>query len=128
MMAEDRSNAGVAHQLRISERTIEAACAQLFQKLDHAAAPCRGVLAVRRAGTIRLDDVPASASGDGAAPFARQLAVSDGVRRCRCSVWPVDVDVHRPVLFGPGSCRARTHNAAELGGRRRSPTPHPDVP
>ena len=34
LMAEGRSNAGIAHQLDISERTVEAACAQVFQKLD----------------------------------------------------------------------------------------------
>jgi DNA-binding NarL/FixJ family response regulator len=34
LMAEGRSNAGIAHQLDIGERTVEAACAQIFQKLD----------------------------------------------------------------------------------------------
>ena len=33
-MAEGRSNSGIARQLDISERTVEAASAQLFQKLD----------------------------------------------------------------------------------------------
>jgi DNA-binding NarL/FixJ family response regulator len=34
LIAEGRSNAGVARQLGISQRTVEAACAQVFQKLD----------------------------------------------------------------------------------------------
>jgi DNA-binding NarL/FixJ family response regulator len=34
LIAEGRSNAGVARTLHISERTVEAACAQLFRKLD----------------------------------------------------------------------------------------------
>ena len=34
LMAEGRSNAGIAHQLGISERTVEAGCAHVFQKLD----------------------------------------------------------------------------------------------
>ncbi|HEX6578733.1 MAG TPA: response regulator transcription factor, partial [Jiangellaceae bacterium] len=34
LLAEGRSNAGVARQLGISQRTVEAACAQVFQKLD----------------------------------------------------------------------------------------------
>jgi DNA-binding NarL/FixJ family response regulator len=34
LMGEGRSNAGIADQLAISERTVEAACAQVFQKLD----------------------------------------------------------------------------------------------
>ena len=48
LMAEGRSNAGIAHQLDISERTVEAACAQVFQKLDLEASPDdnRRVLAV----------------------------------------------------------------------------------
>lgn len=33
-MAEGRSNAGIAHELGISERTVEAATAIVFQKLD----------------------------------------------------------------------------------------------
>jgi len=33
LMAEGRSNAGIAARLRISERTVEAASAQVFQKL-----------------------------------------------------------------------------------------------
>ena len=33
LLAEGRSNAGIADQLGISERTVEAACAQLFRKL-----------------------------------------------------------------------------------------------
>ena len=33
-MAEGRSNAGIAHRLQVSERTVEAACAQVFRKLD----------------------------------------------------------------------------------------------
>jgi len=32
-MAEGRSNAGIASELTISERTVEAASAQLFRKL-----------------------------------------------------------------------------------------------
>jgi DNA-binding NarL/FixJ family response regulator len=34
LMAEGRSNAGIAHRLSLSERTVEAACAQVFRKLD----------------------------------------------------------------------------------------------
>jgi DNA-binding NarL/FixJ family response regulator len=34
LMAEGRSNAGIAQSLGISERTVEAACAQVFRKLD----------------------------------------------------------------------------------------------
>ena len=34
LMAEGRSNAGIAHRLQVSERTVEAACAQVFRKLD----------------------------------------------------------------------------------------------
>lgn len=34
MMAEGRSNSGIALQLGISERTVEAACAQVFRKLE----------------------------------------------------------------------------------------------
>ena len=34
LMAEGQSNAGIARRLGISERTVEAACAQLFQKLE----------------------------------------------------------------------------------------------
>ncbi len=34
LMAEGRSNAGIAQRLNISERTVEAASAQVFQKLD----------------------------------------------------------------------------------------------
>ncbi len=47
-MAEGRSNAGIARQLVISERTVEAACAQIFQKLDLEPSPDlnRRVLAV----------------------------------------------------------------------------------
>ncbi len=47
-MAEGRSNAGIARQLGISERTVEAACAQVFQKLDFEPDPDvnRRVLAV----------------------------------------------------------------------------------
>jgi DNA-binding NarL/FixJ family response regulator len=47
-MAEGRSNAGIARQLGISERTVEAACAQVFQKLDFEQDPDsnRRVLAV----------------------------------------------------------------------------------
>ena len=40
-MAEGRSNAGIAKQLGVSERTVEAMCAQVFQKLD--LAPSRDV-------------------------------------------------------------------------------------
>jgi DNA-binding NarL/FixJ family response regulator len=48
LMAEGRSNAGIAHRLGISERTVEAATAQVFQKLDLEASPDlnRRVLAV----------------------------------------------------------------------------------
>jgi len=48
LMAEGRSNAGIAGQLGISERTVEAACAQIFQKLDLTQSPDenRRVLAV----------------------------------------------------------------------------------
>ncbi|MEP6660845.1 MAG: response regulator transcription factor [Acidimicrobiales bacterium] len=34
LMAEGRSNAGIAQRLNIGERTVEAASAQVFQKLD----------------------------------------------------------------------------------------------
>ena len=34
LMAQGRSNSGIAAELGISERTVEAACAQLFRKLD----------------------------------------------------------------------------------------------
>ena len=34
LMAEGRSNAGIAVRLGVSERTVEAACAQVFRKLD----------------------------------------------------------------------------------------------
>ena len=48
LLAEGRSNAGVARQLGISQRTVEAACAQVFQKLDLEPSPDlnRRVLAV----------------------------------------------------------------------------------
>jgi len=48
LIAEGRSNAGVAKALTISERTVEAACAQLFRKLDLQPSPeeNRRVLAV----------------------------------------------------------------------------------
>jgi DNA-binding NarL/FixJ family response regulator len=48
LMAEGRSNAGIAQYLGISERTVEAACAQVFQKLDLEPSPDmnRRVLAV----------------------------------------------------------------------------------
>jgi len=48
LMAEGRSNAGIAQRLGISERTVEAASAQVFQKLDLEASPDlnRRVLAV----------------------------------------------------------------------------------
>jgi DNA-binding NarL/FixJ family response regulator len=48
LMAEGRSNAGIARELGISERTVEAACAQIFQKFDLAQSPNenRRVLAV----------------------------------------------------------------------------------
>ena len=47
-MAEGRSNAGVARELGISERTVEAASAVVFQKLDLEPSPDlnRRVLAV----------------------------------------------------------------------------------
>ncbi len=34
LMAEGRSNAGIAHELGISERTVESGCAQVFSKLE----------------------------------------------------------------------------------------------
>ena len=34
LMAEGRSNAGIARELEVSERTVESMCAQVFQKLD----------------------------------------------------------------------------------------------
>jgi DNA-binding NarL/FixJ family response regulator len=34
LMAQGRSNTGIANELGISERTVESACAQLFRKLD----------------------------------------------------------------------------------------------
>jgi len=48
LLAEGRSNAGIARELGISERTVEAACAQIFQKFDLAQSPNenRRVLAV----------------------------------------------------------------------------------
>jgi len=48
LMAEGRSNNGIATELRISERTVEAASAQLFRKLglEQSAALNRRVLAV----------------------------------------------------------------------------------
>jgi DNA-binding NarL/FixJ family response regulator len=48
LIAEGRSNAGVAQTLGISERTVEAACAQLFRKLGLEPSPDvnRRVLAV----------------------------------------------------------------------------------
>jgi serine/threonine-protein kinase len=48
LMAEGRSNAGIARELEISERTVEAACAQVFGKLQLEASPDhnRRVLAV----------------------------------------------------------------------------------
>lgn len=48
LMAEGRSNAGIARGLSISERTVESACAQVFRKLDLEASPDlnRRVLAV----------------------------------------------------------------------------------
>jgi len=48
LMAEGRSNAGIADRLGVSERTVEAACAQVFRKLDLEASPDdnRRVLAV----------------------------------------------------------------------------------
>jgi DNA-binding NarL/FixJ family response regulator len=48
LIAEGRSNVGVAGQLGISQRTVEAACAQVFQKLDLEPSPDvnRRVLAV----------------------------------------------------------------------------------
>ena len=47
-IGQGRSNAGIARQLSISERTVEAACAQLFRKLDLEQSPDtnRRVLAV----------------------------------------------------------------------------------
>jgi DNA-binding NarL/FixJ family response regulator len=48
LMAEGRSNAGIAAQLFLSERTVEAATAQVFRKLDLEPSPDvnRRVLAV----------------------------------------------------------------------------------
>lgn len=48
LIAEGRSNGGVAKALTISERTVEAACAQIFRKLDLEPSPeeNRRVLAV----------------------------------------------------------------------------------
>lgn len=48
LIAEGRSNAGVASDLHISERTVEASCAQLFRKLGLVSSPDlnRRVLAV----------------------------------------------------------------------------------
>lgn len=48
LMAEGRSNAGIAERLHLSERTVEAGCAQVFRKLDLEPAPDsnRRVLAV----------------------------------------------------------------------------------
>jgi DNA-binding NarL/FixJ family response regulator len=48
LMAEGRSNSGIAGELAISERTVEAACAQLFRKLGLEPSPDvnRRVLAV----------------------------------------------------------------------------------
>lgn len=48
LMAQGRSNSGIAGHLGISERTVEAACAQLFRKLDLEPSPevNRRVLAV----------------------------------------------------------------------------------
>ena len=34
LLAEGRSNAGIARELEVSERTVESMCAQVFQKLD----------------------------------------------------------------------------------------------
>jgi DNA-binding NarL/FixJ family response regulator len=47
-IGQGRSNAGIARHLTISERTVEAACAQLFRKLDIEQSPDtnRRVLAV----------------------------------------------------------------------------------
>jgi len=48
LMAQGRSNSGIAGQLGISERTVEASCAQVFRKLDLEPSPDinRRVLAV----------------------------------------------------------------------------------
>jgi DNA-binding NarL/FixJ family response regulator len=48
LMAEGKSNLAIAGELRISERTVEAACAQVFRKLDLEPSPDvnRRVLAV----------------------------------------------------------------------------------
>jgi DNA-binding NarL/FixJ family response regulator len=48
LLAQGRSNAGIAAELGISERTVEAACAQVFRKLDLEQSPDlnRRVLAV----------------------------------------------------------------------------------
>jgi DNA-binding NarL/FixJ family response regulator len=34
LMAEAGSNAGIAGRLQVSKRTVEAACAEVFRKLD----------------------------------------------------------------------------------------------
>jgi DNA-binding NarL/FixJ family response regulator len=48
LLAQGRSNAGIASELGIGERTVEAACAQVFRKLDLEQSPDlnRRVLAV----------------------------------------------------------------------------------
>jgi DNA-binding NarL/FixJ family response regulator len=48
LIGEGRSNAGIARQLAVSERTVEAACSSLFRKLDLEPSPDvnRRVLAV----------------------------------------------------------------------------------
>lgn len=93
LIAEGRSDAGVARTLHISERTVEAACAQLFRKLNLEPSPDtnRRVLAV-------LD------------PPSRLRA--RGGRTCRAlgPGWP-------PLL--PGD--ARTGSAASRGASIRRP-------
>ena len=39
LMAEGRSDSGIAGQLGVSERTVESMCAQVFQKVDFAPSP-----------------------------------------------------------------------------------------
>jgi DNA-binding NarL/FixJ family response regulator len=52
LMAEGRSNAGIASQLSLSERTVEAVSAQLFRKLGlEPSKPQQRVLAVLNTAT-----------------------------------------------------------------------------
>lgn len=58
LVAEGRSNAGIARQLFLSERTVEAYCAEMFRKLGLSASPDdnRRVLAVLALLTSRPTD------------------------------------------------------------------------